>query len=123
MGRSPAVSAMPMALIGRIIASVRVDYVDTMSTEHFAVRQSRVGPMWPFIKASLEPFLIKKTEVGPPYTKFMDGTVRARVGISRETLEKRLEKTPTNTRFFRTRLVIDVFTNPRRSHGHRTWCR
>ena len=45
MGRTPAVSAMPMALIGRLIASVRVDYGDTMSTEHFAVRQSRVGPL------------------------------------------------------------------------------
>jgi hypothetical protein len=53
------VSAMPMALIGRLIASVRVDYGDTMSTEHFAIRQSRVGPLWPFIKALLEPFLIK----------------------------------------------------------------
>ena len=24
---------------------------------------------------------------------------------------------------FRTRLVLDVLTNPRKSHGHRTWCR
>ena len=62
MDGTPVVSAMPMALIGRIIriASVRVDYVDTMSTEHFAVRQSRLGPFWPSIKASPEPFLIKK---------------------------------------------------------------
>jgi hypothetical protein len=42
----------------------------------------------------------KKTEVGPPYTKFIDKTVRARVGISRETLEKRLEKTSSNARCF-----------------------
>jgi hypothetical protein len=42
---TPVVSAMPTALIGRIIASVRVDYVNTMSTEHFAVHQSRVGPL------------------------------------------------------------------------------
>ena len=54
------VSAMPMAVIGRLIASVRVDYGDTMSTEHFAVRQSRVGHLWPPIKALLEPFLIQK---------------------------------------------------------------
>jgi hypothetical protein len=60
MDGAPVVSAMPMALIGRLIASVSVDYVDTMSTEHFAVRQSRVCPLWPFIKALLEPFLIKK---------------------------------------------------------------
>jgi|MEHZ01.5.fsa_nt_MEHZ011448635.1_1 hypothetical protein len=60
MDGTPVVSAMPMALIGRLIASVRVDYGGTMSTEHFAVRQSRVGPLWPFIKALLEPFLIKK---------------------------------------------------------------
>jgi hypothetical protein len=53
---------MPMALIGRRIASVRVVFGDTMSTEHFAVRQSRIGPLWPFIKAFLEPFLIKKPE-------------------------------------------------------------
>ena len=58
--RTLLVSTMPMALIGRLIASVRVDYGGTMSTEHFAVRQSRVGPLWPFIKALLEPFLIKK---------------------------------------------------------------
>ena len=24
---------------------------------------------------------------------------------------------------FRTRLVLDVLTNPRKSHGHHTWCR
>jgi hypothetical protein len=60
MDGTPVVSAMPMASIGCIIASVRVDYVDTMSTEHFAVRQSRDGPLWPSIKALLEPFLIKK---------------------------------------------------------------
>ena len=60
MDGTPVVSAMPMALIGRLIASVRVDYGDTMSTEHVEVRQSRVGPLWPFIKALLEPFLIKK---------------------------------------------------------------
>jgi hypothetical protein len=30
----------------------------------------------------------------------MDGTIRARVGISRETLEKRLEETPSNARCF-----------------------
>jgi hypothetical protein len=56
------VSAMPMALIGRlhVIASVRVVFGDTMFTEHFAVRQSRVGPLWPYIEALLEPFLIKK---------------------------------------------------------------
>ena len=87
------VSAMPMALIGRLIALVRVVYCDIMSTQHFAVRQSRVGPLWLSIEALLEPFLIKKTKkkVGPPYTKFIDGTVRARVGISRETLKERLE--------------------------------
>jgi hypothetical protein len=39
MDGTPVVSAMPMALIGRLIASVRVDYGGTMSTEHFAVRQ------------------------------------------------------------------------------------
>ena len=83
---------MPMALIALRIASVRVVSGDTMSTEHFAAHQSRVGPLWPSIEALLEPFLIKKTEVGPPYTKFTDGTVRARVGISRETLEERLEE-------------------------------
>ena len=82
MDGAPVVSAMPTALIGHLIASVRVVYGDTMSTEHFAVRQSRVGPLWPSIKALLEPLHIKKTEVGPPYTKFMDGAVRARVGIS-----------------------------------------
>ena len=60
MRGTPVVSAMPMALIGRLIASVRVDYGDTMSTEHFAVRQSRVGHLWPPIKALLEPFLIQK---------------------------------------------------------------
>ena len=60
MHGTPVVSAMPMALIGRLIASVRVDYGDTMSTEHFAVRQSRVGHLWPPIKALLEPFLIQK---------------------------------------------------------------
>ena len=91
---------MPMALIGLRIASVRVVFGDTMSTEQFAARQSSVGPLWPSIEALLEPFLIKKTEVGPPYTKFMDGTLRARVGISRETLEKRLEKTTSNARCF-----------------------
>ena len=58
--RTLLVSAMPTALIGLRIASVRVVFGDTMSTEHFAVRQSRVGPLWPFIKALLEPFLIKK---------------------------------------------------------------
>jgi hypothetical protein len=77
---------MPMALIGRLIALVRVVFGGTMFTEHFAVRQSRVGPLWPSIEALLEPFLIKKTEVGPPYMKFIDGTrdgtVRARVGKS-----------------------------------------
>ena len=59
MDGTPVVSAMPMALIGRLIASVRVDYGGTMSTEHFAVRQSRVGPLCPSIEALLEPFLIK----------------------------------------------------------------
>jgi hypothetical protein len=54
------VSAMPMALIGRLIALVRVVYCDIMSTDHFAVRQSRVGPLWLSIEALLEPFLIKK---------------------------------------------------------------
>ena len=60
MDRTPMVSAMPTALIGRLIASARVVYGDTMSTEHFSVRQSRVGPLWPSIEALLEPFLIKK---------------------------------------------------------------
>ena len=57
---TPVVSAMPMALIGRRIASVRVVFGDTMSTEQFAARQSSVGPLWPSIEALLEPFLIKK---------------------------------------------------------------
>ena len=94
------VSAMPMALIGRRIASVRVAFGNTMSTEHFAAHQSRVGPLKPSIEALLQPFLIKKTEVGPPHTKFIDRTVRARVGVSRETLEERLEKMPSNARCF-----------------------
>ena len=59
MDGTPVVSAMPMALIGRLIASMRVAFGDTMFTEHFAVRQSRVGPLWPSIEALLEPFLIK----------------------------------------------------------------
>jgi hypothetical protein len=58
--RTPLVSAMRMALIGRRIASVRVGFGDTMSSEHFAAHQSRVGPLWPSIEALLEPFLIKK---------------------------------------------------------------
>jgi hypothetical protein len=57
---APMVSAMPMALIGRLIASVRVIFGDAMSTERFVARQSRVGPLWPYIEALLEPFLIKK---------------------------------------------------------------
>ena len=60
MDGTPVVSAMPMALIGRLIASVRVDYGGTMSTEQFAARQSSVGPLWPSIEALLEPFLIKE---------------------------------------------------------------
>jgi hypothetical protein len=65
MERTPAhaptvVSVMPMALIRRIIASVRVVFGDTMFTEYFAARQSRVGPLWPSIEALLEPFLIIK---------------------------------------------------------------
>ena len=60
MHGTPVVSAMPMALIGRLIALVRVVYCDIMSTQHFAVRQSRVGPLWLSIEALLEPFLIKK---------------------------------------------------------------
>ena len=43
--RTLLVSAMPMALIGLRIASVRVVFGDTMSTEHFATHQSRVGPL------------------------------------------------------------------------------
>jgi hypothetical protein len=58
--RTPVVSAMPMALIGRRIVEARVVFGDTMSTEHFAARQSRVGPLWLSIEALLEPFLIKK---------------------------------------------------------------
>ena len=60
MHGTPVVSAMPMALIGRLIALVRVVYCDIMSTQHFAVRQSRVDPLWLSIEALLEPFLIKK---------------------------------------------------------------
>ena len=43
--RTLLVSAMPVALIGLRIASVRVVFGDTMSTEHFAAHQSRVGPL------------------------------------------------------------------------------
>jgi hypothetical protein len=56
---------VPTALIGRPIASVRTVYGDTMSTEHFAVRQSSVGPLWPSIEASLEPFLIYNVRLYP----------------------------------------------------------
>jgi hypothetical protein len=66
MDRAPVVSAMPMALIGRLKASARVVNGETMSIERFAVRQSRVGPLWSSIKALLEPFPIKKTKIGPP---------------------------------------------------------
>ena len=54
------VSAMPMALIGHLIVSVRVVFGDTMSTEHLAACKSRVDPLWPSIEALLEPFLIEK---------------------------------------------------------------
>jgi hypothetical protein len=38
MDMTPVVSAVPTALIGRMIASVRIVYGDTMSIEHFAVQ-------------------------------------------------------------------------------------
>jgi hypothetical protein len=59
MHGAPVVLAMPMALIGRLIASVCVVYRDIVSTQHFAVRQSRVGHLWQSLEALLEPFLIK----------------------------------------------------------------
>ena len=41
----------------------------------------------------------------------------------RETLQKRLEETPSNALCFVKRLAHDVLTDHGRSHGHRTWYR
>jgi hypothetical protein len=41
---TPAVSAMTMALIGRLIASVRVVFGDIMSTEHLPSANRELFP-------------------------------------------------------------------------------
>jgi hypothetical protein len=74
------VSDMPMALIGLRIASVRVVFGDTMSTEQFAARQSRVGPLWPSIEALLEPFLITNRSTCRPTLELVNLEKRLRNG-------------------------------------------